>query len=79
MSMPELIEWGTFEEDFGPLTLHERIDAAVAILAHQQAVYHGTDAHTPVTEFQPRWQTEAQAEEEGPHIVDWLSAMARRT
>ncbi len=80
MSTRELIEWEAFEEDFGPMTVHERIDAAVAILAHQQALHHaaaqGVELHTPVTDFLPQWESETEGE--GPHITDWLSAMAKR-
>jgi hypothetical protein len=27
--MRELLDWQTFEEDFGPMTIHERIDALI--------------------------------------------------
>jgi hypothetical protein len=67
MSVRELIEWESFEEEHGPLLLHQRIDWAVAILSAQRA---GSER---VADFLPRWEREGQA-----HIADWLSAMARK-
>jgi hypothetical protein len=68
MSTRELVEWEAFEEEMGPLLIHQRIDSAVAILAAQRA---GSEN---VSDFLPRWEREGEA-----HIVDWLSAMARKS
>jgi hypothetical protein len=73
MPVRELLEWQTFEEEFGPMLIQERIDAAIALLTHQQAVYHGATDVT-VADFYPRWEDE----EPKAHIVDWLSAVARK-
>jgi hypothetical protein len=67
MSARELVEWEAFEEEMGPLLLHQRIDWAVAILTAQRA---GSEK---VKDFLPQWEREGQA-----HIADWLSAMARK-
>jgi hypothetical protein len=72
MSYRELIEWEAFVEEFGPVTLHERLDSGFALLMQQQAAYHGDQRS--VEEFLPRWEREGKA-----HIADWLSAMAKRT
>lgn len=68
--MPELIEWAVFEEDFGPLTLHERIDGAAAMIAY--ALHVSAGGKGDLKDFIPRWEREGKA-----HITDWLSAMAR--
>jgi hypothetical protein len=68
-SMPatELVEWEAFEDEFGPLLVHERIDWAVAFLVAQRA---GSEN---VKDFLPQWEREGQV-----HIADWLSAIARK-
>lgn len=65
------MEWETFEEEFGPLTLHERIDAGIALLLHQQALLHGMKGD--VEDFLPRWERAGT----GADLADWLSMMAR--
>lgn len=68
MSARELMEWSVFEETFGPLTLHERMDGAAAIIAF---------AHTGqgnVSDYMPRWEKETKG-----NVIDWLSAISRKT
>jgi hypothetical protein len=74
MPYRRLIEWEAFEEEFGPLTLHRRIEAGFALMMQQQAAFHGIER--PLDDFLPRWEWESG--EEGPHIADWLSAVARK-
>jgi hypothetical protein len=73
MPYRELIEWETFLEEFGPVTLHERLDWSVAQLVYAQAVQGGYKGS--VSDFVAEWETD----EPKAHIVDWLSAVARKS
>jgi len=67
--MPESVEWRLFEDEFGPITLHERIDAAAALIAH--TVWKAAGQEGDIGDFMPTWQREGAAS-----AVDWLKAMA---
>ena len=71
LSAHELMEWAVFEEEYGPLTMGERIDhmaALVAFTAHATA-----GGKMTMDEFVPRWQRAQKVE---PDIIGWLSARA---
>jgi hypothetical protein len=74
MSHRQLVEWSVFEEDFGPLTVHERIDANAALISHAivNALTNGQAGD--VADYGPRWESA----EPKAHIVDWLSAIATK-
>jgi hypothetical protein len=72
MPYRRLIEWQAFEEEFGPLTLHKRLDWAVALLTYSQAISNGYRGKP--SDFLPEWESPKAV----AHIADWLSAVARK-
>ena len=67
MGWHQLVEWATFEEEFGPLTIHERLDWQMALRAYEQT------GKGEIADHLPQWRSgQAKA-----HFADWLSAMAR--
>jgi hypothetical protein len=74
LSLPELRDWLLFEEEFGPLTLHERIDA---MSAHVAYVVHATaGGKLRPQDFVRRWEVRKPLDDDG--VVSYLHAMARR-
>jgi hypothetical protein len=67
----ELTEWAMFEEEFGPLTVQERIDAMAAYVAY--TVHASAGGKGNPADFELQWRTAPKVP-----ITDWLSAMARR-
>ncbi|HWP35192.1 MAG TPA: hypothetical protein VNM66_06320 [Thermodesulfobacteriota bacterium] len=61
MSAAELAAWAAFERRFGPLTVHERVDAAAALVAWSVARALGATRAQDPGAFLPRW-----AEADGP-------------
>jgi hypothetical protein len=74
MSAWDEAEWATFEEAFGPLTLHERIDAAAAHIAY--AVHASAGGKLPPEQFVIRWGKPKRWTDD--QIVSWLDAMAKK-
>jgi len=69
-----LQEWLLFEEDFGPLTLHERIDAMSAQIAY---VVHASAGGTMrPEEFQRRWVARRPLDDDG--VVSFFSGLAKK-
>jgi hypothetical protein len=69
MSAREVEEWRYFEEEFGPLTVQERIDAMaaqVSYVAHASAGGKGKPE-----DFVPQWRAQRRMS-----ITDWLHAKA---
>ncbi len=74
VTMRELIEWGEFEAEFGPITAHERLDAVAAQIAY--TVHASAGGKLPPEQFVIRWKrpepfTDVQ-------MLTWLDAMATK-
>lgn len=61
MSAEEFGDWIAFEAVFGPIVVHERIDAAGAAIA--SAVARIAGAEVSVAEFLPNWDVGSVDEE----------------
>jgi hypothetical protein len=72
IGMLELVHWHEFEQDFGPMTLHERIDVLGATIAYAIYVAHGGKDAQP-RDFLPQWQSDRPVDE-----VAWFRMMAKR-
>jgi hypothetical protein len=67
-----LARWAEFEGDFGPLTLHERLDALLGMVAFTIARAGGAkDAQA--ADFRPRWRRQRKLTDED--IWKWLGAV----
>jgi hypothetical protein len=75
-TMREAVAWREFERGFGPITLHERIDAVGALIAHTVAKGSGlkreNGGELEVRDFMPTWGPEVVGE-----VSDLFHAMAR--
>jgi hypothetical protein len=71
MSARELAEWSLFEEGFGPLTLHERLDALAAQICY--IIHASAGGKGRLEDFIPQWRRAPKME-----ITDWLSALATK-
>jgi hypothetical protein len=74
VGLRELQEWAAFERTFGPITLHERIDQAAALVAWSIARSLGATEEGPEA-FLPRWDEspgEAQSVEQMIALVRGL-------
>ena len=65
----ELTEWAKFEEEFGPLTMHERIDHAAAYVAY--VVHASAGGQGKPEDFTFAWKPKPDVD-----IFDWLAAVA---
>lgn len=72
MSARELAEWARFEEDFGPLTLHERLDAMAGHIAY--TVHATAGGSGRMSDFMPQWRSRRRSGD----IIDWLAAVATK-
>jgi len=79
MTARELAHWGAFERAWGPLTVQERLDYAVAQLAANLASVLTRVAHDP-REFLVRWgaRRAAPAEEAPRQSPEQIIEMVRR-
>lgn len=68
ISAQTLGEWEAFEQSFGPLLVHERVDLAGALIA---SVLSGK----PVEDFIPRW---GGSEEPTPDPLGFIEGLAQR-
>lgn len=66
----ELAEWARFQEDFGPLTVHERIDAIGQLIAY--VVHASAGGNEPPERFALVWKKPWTDDA----IGRWLEAMA---
>lgn len=71
MGVREWREWVMFEEEFGPLTIQERIDAAAGLIAY--TVHATAGGKAQLADFIPQWRPQPKVE-----ITEWLSAIAKR-
>lgn len=70
--MRELREWAAFEDDFGPLTIHERIDAAIARISY--AVHAAAGGQMDPSAFVVKWRRPVRWDD--ATIWKWLEAEA---
>ena len=76
LTMRELYAWADFEADFGPFTIHERVDHAAAQIAYMvHAVAHDKDHQLPPEKFLVKWQRPEPLTDE--QIWAWLGALAK--
>lgn len=81
MPAAELAEWVAFEREFGPITLHERIDAAAAVIAlhiHNSVPRrHGKEYG--VSDFLPKWGIQESVRQQSPEeMMAIASALVNR-
>ena len=74
LTMRELLEWQTFEEEFGPITLHERVDGMAQMIAYTVHASAGGEA-TP-DKFKPRWHKPRRWTDE--ELFAWLDVQASK-
>ena len=76
MTGHDLAEWEAFERSFGPIVLHERIDASQAMASSVVARSHGAKGDLRAQKFLPQWEGgEPQTADE---MVETLRRMARK-
>jgi hypothetical protein len=71
MSAREVVEWSVFEQSFGPLTIHERVDHAGAVGAWVTASVN-SDKRLRLEDFIPRWEPKRRGD-----LFEFLSAQAK--
>jgi hypothetical protein len=76
MSGHDLAEWEAFEQSFGPIVPHERIDIAQAMLSSVTAKVHGAKGDMRAVKFLPQW--EGDRGQSADDLVKALRAMARK-
>lgn len=69
MTMGDLVAWRRFEDEFGPLTIQERLDHGFAMLAWLLVGKQGDPA-----DYLPEWGPAP----EPPSMFEWLQARARK-
>ena len=74
MSALEVASWAEFEGDFGPLTIHERLDAVIAHIAY--TVHASAGGKEAPDKFKPRWHRPMKWNDD--QLFAWLDAQARR-
>lgn len=70
----ELTEWAVFEEEFGPLTVQERIDAMGAHVAY--VMHASAGGKGKLADFMPQWKSQRALSDD--NVVPWLMALAKR-
>jgi hypothetical protein len=76
MTGHDLAEWAAFEQSFGPIVPHERIDAAQAMASSVNARVHRARGDLRAEKFLPQWGgPEPQTADE---MVEALRRMARQ-
>lgn len=70
MSARELLEWTAYEQVYGSLLIHERIDFGLALVAYMQS-----DGKGELRDFMPPWWQELTAEEERAKGLAWLKGL----
>jgi hypothetical protein len=54
------MEWTAFEQVFGPITVHERIDGAAAQISYMLASAFGDGRKLDLRDFMPQWGAEEE-------------------
>ena len=76
MTAGELTEWGAYEQVFGSLLIHERIDAGFAQVSYILAKAFGNkDRHFEVGDFMPPWFQELNRESKIQKGMAWLKGL----
>ncbi len=70
----EVARWAAFESTFGPITVQERIDAAMARIAY--TVHASAGGKEPFEKFVPQWRRPQRWTDEA--IWSWLDAAAKK-
>jgi hypothetical protein len=70
----EVASWAEFEADFGPITIHERLDAVIAYIAYTSHASAG--GKEPPERFTPRWRRPMRWNTD--QLLTWLGAEAKR-
>lgn len=73
MTVAELLDWQEFEEDFGPMTVHERIDAAAQMIAY--TVHASAGGEASPDKFRLQWGGGHTTPE---NFFRWLGVVATR-
>lgn len=75
--MPALAiaRWAEFEADFGPLTIQERIDAAIARIAY--TIHASAGGKEDPSKFVVKWQRPIKWTDE--LLWKWMDAESRRS
>jgi hypothetical protein len=76
MTGHDLAEWAAFEQSFGPIVPHERIDAAQAMASSVVARVHRAKGDLRATKFLPQWG--GPAAQSADEMVEALRRMARK-
>ena len=74
MSALAVARWAEFERDFGPLTVHERLDALFGSLAY--TVHASAGGKEPPEKFRVKWHRPMRWDDE--QLGKWLEAEARK-
>jgi hypothetical protein len=69
-----LARWASFEADFGPLTIQERIDYAAGKLAY--VIHNSAGGKLPPEQFAIRWKRRERWSDD--QLWSWLGAEARK-
>lgn len=76
MTGQDLAEWAAYEQSFGPIVVHERIDAAQAMASSVNARLARAKGDLRAVKFLPQWEgPEPQTADE---MVEALRRMARK-
>lgn len=74
----DIAEWVAFEREFGPITVHERIDVAAAIIASAVAatVPRKRGARVPsLSDFLPKWGVHDDAPRQSPEDIMSIASL----
>ena len=78
MTGHDLAEWEAFERSFGPIVMHERIDAAQAMASSVNARVHRARGDLRAQKFLPQWEGARRQEQTADEMVEALRRMARK-
>jgi hypothetical protein len=70
----EVAAWAAFEAEFGPLTVHERIDAAIARIAY--TVHASAGGTEPPDRFLMEWRRPKPWTDD--QLWAWMDAVAKK-
>lgn len=70
-------EWAAFERSFGPILVHERIDAAGATICAVLANLLSSGKRYSPADFLPNWSGERAKEQSPEEMTAFIEALAR--
>lgn len=78
MTAGELTEWTAYEQVYGSVLVHERIDAGFAMIGYLIAKAFSDGKRTmTVRDFMPEWYRELTKDAELQKSMAWLKGLAR--